>query len=125
MTNPTPIKSHRDLDVWQRSMALAVAIYPLTAEFPKSELYGLTSQMRRASVSVPSNIAEGHNRRGRDFPRFLAYSLGSLAELETQLEIARSIGYSSDVQHAPLADECDQLGKMLRVLQQKLLGVRM
>ena len=83
------IRSHKDLKVWQESISLVEDIYQLTSKFPKEELFGLTSQMRRASISVPSNIAEGAGRNGRsEFTRFLYIALGSLSELETQLEIA-------------------------------------
>jgi four helix bundle protein len=87
-------KSYRDLHVWQMSMDCAVAIYAFTARFPPSELYGMTSQLRRASVSVPSNIAEGHGRRTLRQPyKFLEDALGSVFEIETQLELARRLGY--------------------------------
>jgi four helix bundle protein len=115
-----PIQSYRDLDVWKRSMDLAVKVYQVTSEFPKSELYGLTGQMRRAAVSVPSNIAEGHNRRGREFPHFISIALGSLAELETQALIAQRIGLLPEASYAQLYSECDAIGKMLRVLEQRL-----
>jgi four helix bundle protein len=83
------IKTHKDLDVWKEAMKLAKEVYSLTASFPKEEIYGLSSQIRRASVSIPSNIAEGAARgTSKDFSRFLYISLGSLAELETQLLLA-------------------------------------
>ena len=116
------IQSYRDLKVWQRSMDLAVKVYEFTAEFPKSEMYGLTGQMRRAAVSVPSNIAEGHNRLGNEFPHFLSIALGSLAELETQALIAQKIGLLSEAAFAQLSSECNAIGKMLRTLQQRLLA---
>jgi four helix bundle protein len=88
------IKSFRDLKVWQRSMEMAKAVYRLTQAFPKEEIYGLRSQMRRAAVSIPSNIAEGHGRLGtREYRQFLGIARGSNFELQTQLEIARSLGY--------------------------------
>lgn len=77
------IRRYQDLEVWQRAMQLTVMIYKETDNFPKAEVYGLTNQIRRAAVSVPSNIAEGHGRSNRDFGRFLAIARGSLAELET------------------------------------------
>ncbi len=117
-----PIQSYRDLDVWKRSMDLAVRVYQLTSEFPKSELYGLTGQMRRAAVSVPSNIAEGHSRRGREFPHFISIALGSLAELETQALIAQRIGHLPEASYAQLHADCTALGKMLHVLQKRLLA---
>lgn len=88
------VKSHKDLKVWKESMELVVLIYAATKEFPKDELYGLTSQIRRASISIPSNIAEGAGRNGsKEFIRFLYIALGSLSELETQLEIALKLNY--------------------------------
>ena len=80
--------SYRDLKVWQKSMDLVVRIYEVTGNFPQSETYGLTSQIRRAAVSVPSNIAEGKGRSDKDFSRFLLQARGSVWEAETQVEIA-------------------------------------
>ncbi|MDY6864486.1 MAG: four helix bundle protein [Halobacteriota archaeon] len=88
------IKTHKDLDVWKEAMALAKEIYIVTAEFPKEETYGLVSQIRRASVSIPSNIAEGAARNSnKEFIQFLYVSLGSLAELETQLQLSKELGF--------------------------------
>jgi len=88
------VKTHKDLDVWKKAMELAKTIYAITRAFPRSEMLGLTSQMRRAAVSVPSNIAEGSCRgTDPDFIRFLYISLGSLAELETQVMLASSLEY--------------------------------
>ena|ERR1039457_2054249 len=89
-------QSFRELQVWQKAMQLAIAIYQLTRSFPREELYGLTSQLRRAAVSVPSNIAEGHGRlSNREFTHFLSIARGSVCELQTQLEIARSLGFGT------------------------------
>jgi four helix bundle protein len=88
------IKDYKDLVVWQKAMELVTAIYQATQTFPKEELYGLTSQLRRAAVSVPSNIAEGQGRLTRgEFRQFLGQAKGSLSELETQLLIAQNLGY--------------------------------
>jgi len=88
------IKTHKDLDVWKEAMTLAKEIYRLTANFPKEETYGLVSQIRRAAVSIPSNIAEGAARNSsKEFIQFLYVSLGSLAELETQLLLSRELGF--------------------------------
>ena len=88
--------SFRELTVWQRSMQLTVAVYKLTQEFPREELYGLTSQIRRSAVSLPSNIAEGHGRLNTaEFRQFLGIARGSNCELQTQLEIARALGYGN------------------------------
>ncbi len=93
------VESYKNLIVWQRAIALVVAVYKLTNHFPKEETYGLTSQIKRSAISIPSNIAEG-SRRGskKDFRHFLLMAFGSGAELETQLEIAKrlSLGRDSD-----------------------------
>jgi four helix bundle protein len=86
---------YRDLKVWELGVDLALEVYRLTANFPKSEQYGLTSQLRRAAVSIPSNIAEGHARKTQpEFHRYLHIAKGSLAELETQLIIAKELGFA-------------------------------
>lgn len=88
------ITNHKDLEVWKKSIELSKNIYMITKDFPKEEIYGLTSQIRRSVVSIPSNIAEGAGRNSdKEFIRFLYISLGSLAELETQLIISKEIGY--------------------------------
>lgn len=103
-------KPHKRLIAWQKSMELVVLIYELTEKFPRSELYGLVSQMRRAAVSAPSNIAEGAaDRSGKLFKNFLGIAIGSLNELDTQLEIANRIGFldENDCGKAQRAvDEC-------------------
>jgi four helix bundle protein len=91
------MKTHKDLDVWIKGMELARMTYEVTRQFPTSEIYGLTSQMRRAAVSVPSNIAEGAARgSSKEFTRFLRISLGSLAELETQVILAVDLAFFKD-----------------------------
>ena len=90
-------RKHHDLHVWQESMALTKDIYSATADFPREEIYALTSQMRRAAVSVPSNIAEGAARNStREFLQFLSIARGSLSELETQVILAEDLGYLND-----------------------------
>src|SRR6187401_1440650 len=90
------VRNYRELKVWQHSIELSASIYQLTSGFPKEELYGLTSQMRRAAVSIPSNIAEGHSREStKEYLHHLSFALGSLAELETQLVIAERLKYVS------------------------------
>jgi four helix bundle protein len=90
------IKTHLDLDVWKQSIILVTEIYEITKGFPKDELFGLTSQIRRSAISVPSNISEGSARnQSKEFIRFLQISQGSLSELETQLIISRELGYCS------------------------------
>ena len=87
------MKSHKNLVVWQKSMKLVTRLYEVTRTFPKEELFGITSQMRRAAVSIPSNIAEGYGRvYGKETLRFLSNALGSASELETQLEICFRLG---------------------------------
>ncbi len=90
------MKTHKDLKVWQLSMEMVTNIYTLTKEFPQEEIYGITSQIRKAAVSVPSNIAEGATIKSKtDNIRFLNYAIGSLAELDTQIIISYNIGYIS------------------------------
>jgi four helix bundle protein len=106
--------SYRDLKVWQRSIDLATGIYQLTENFPVSEMYGLTSQMRRAAVSVASNIAEGWGRRSRkDYARFVLVARGSNDELQTQLVIAERLGFCNTQQFGEASALSDEIGKML------------
>lgn len=115
------MRSYRELKVWQLGMKLTKSVYLLTRRFPKEELYGLTSQARRAAVSIPSNIAEGHARDStKDFLRHLSIVQGSLAELETQLILAESLEYCTETELAPLMDICDEERMMLSGLQRKL-----
>ncbi len=88
------MRGYRDLKIWQLGLEISTAVYRFTADFPKHEIYGLSSQMRCAAVSIPSNIAEGHSRGStKDLLRFISIARGSLAELETQLLIAQNLGY--------------------------------
>jgi four helix bundle protein len=114
----------RDLEVWQRSMELAQAVYTASKDFPKSEIFGLAAQMRRAAVSVPSNIAEGHGRlTPKSFAVFLGQARGSLCELETQIELAGKLGYlpAEDVFH--LLGEATAVAQMLNGFLRKLREV--
>jgi len=105
------VRSFRDLEVWRLGLDLAQDVYRCTAFFPKSEAFGLTAQMRGAAVSIPSNIAEGQARNStKEFLRFLSIALGSLAELETQLELANRLGFSSH-QIPELMAQVNLLGK--------------
>ncbi len=91
-----PIRSYRDLDAWKLSMELAEGCYRFTESFPKSEMFGLAAHIRKSAVSIPSNIAEGHNRRSRAaYASFIGIAMGSQAELETQIELARRLGIGS------------------------------
>lgn len=115
------IKSFRDLRVWQLGVELSVAVYRLTETFPRDEIYGLTSQMRRAAASVPSNISEGHAREHtKEFLHYLSVAQGSLAELDTQLEIARRLGYCQDGDYTKLEAEIASLGRQLYALRDAL-----
>jgi four helix bundle protein len=115
------VSNYRELKVWQCGIELSEAIYHLTAGFPKDELYGLTSQMRRAAVSIPSNIAEGHSREStKEYLHHLSFALGSLAELETQIVIAERLKYLSPSAVALNVEQCNHLGRMLRNLQRSL-----
>jgi four helix bundle protein len=110
------VKSFRDLDVWHLGVELAETVYRITARFPKAELFCLTSEMRRAAVSIPSNIAEGRARDStREFLHFLAISRGSLAELETQLELAIRLDYT-DSELGAARCQSEVLGKKLNRL---------
>ena len=114
-------KRFRDLLVWQRSMRLAEEIYVIARGFPKEELFWLSNQMRRAAVSVPSNIAEGFGRDSdRGFAVFLAQARGSLYELETQLELARNLGLIDAQRAAPLLADAAEVGRMLHGLRSAL-----
>lgn len=116
------VQSFRDLLVWQRSIQLSVSIYRLSQDFPREELYGLTSQMRRSAVSVPSNIAEGHGRLSTgEYRQFLGIARGSNFELQTQIEIARALGLGK----SELLDDAEglshEVGKMIHGI---LEGIR-
>ena len=94
------MKDHKDLDVWNKAMDLVENIYTCTKDFPKEEVYGLSSQIKRAAVSVPSNIAEGAGRKGnKEFIQFLYISMGSLSEVETQILLAKRLGFIENVQN--------------------------
>lgn len=113
------MKSHNDLKVYQESMNLVVEIYKITGNFPESEKFGLTSQIRRAVISIPSNISEGAARGSKkDFKRFLFISLGSATELETQIEISKRLNYISDIND--VNDKIFYIKRMLIKLIQSL-----
>jgi four helix bundle protein len=105
-------QSYKDLLVWQKAIALVIEVYAVTRAFPKEEMFGLTSQMRRAAVSVPSNIAEGQGRlTPGEFRQFLGHAKGSLAELDTQLIIAKQLGYLK--QEELLFEKLAEVSRML------------
>jgi len=114
-------RSHRKLDVWRKSMDFVVNVYRITSNFPKSEKYGLTSQMRRASVSIPSNLAEGAARKGnKEFMHFLNIAQGSISELDTQLELAYRLGYINKEEYSSLINRATEISKMLYGLSRSL-----
>jgi four helix bundle protein len=105
------------LKVWQEAMSVAERAYNLTARFPKDEVYGMTSQIRRAAVSIAANIAEGHGRENSgSFIQFMRVSQGSLKELETHLLLAARVNLVSVAEVEPILQQCDELGRMLRSL---------
>lgn len=109
--------AYRDLVAWQKAMALVTEVYRVTEHFPSREIYGLTQQLRRAAVSVASNIAEGKGRdTTRDYVQFLYRARGSLLEVETQLEIARNLGFLSDAAFAAIYDQAAEAGRVLNGL---------
>ncbi|HEY3370555.1 MAG TPA: four helix bundle protein [Prolixibacteraceae bacterium] len=108
------MKTYTELFVWQKSMELVTNIYKDTKSFPKEEIYGLTSQIRRCSVSIPSNIAEGFGRKSEpEFIRFLKISMGSLFELQTQLRISKNIEYLNESRFNVLYEETREVERML------------
>ena len=111
------LNSYKELIVWQKAMDLVREVYILTGNFPKSEVFGLTSQMRRASVSIPSNLAEGFNRKHkREFSQFIAIAFGSGAELETQLLLAKSMNFASGEAFSRCESLLNEIMKMLNKL---------
>lgn len=121
-TRQRNIKSYRDLEVWKKAMDLSVNIYSQTKNFPASEMYGLTSQLRRAAISVPSNIAEGSSRNStKEFIQFLYMSNGSLSEIETQLEIAIRLNYLEENTLQPQINHIrSMLSGLIKSLKSKL-----
>lgn len=120
MTGET-ITSYHDLEVWKRSRKLVKIIYQATESFPKSEMFGLTSQMRRAAVSIPSNIAEGFSRHGtKDYISFISICIGSAAELETQVLLGCDLEYLQLHQMDDVLKEITQLHKMLHNMRRSL-----
>lgn len=111
------VRSYRDLIAWQKAMVLVAAIYGCTLHFPKTEVYGLTAQIRRAAVSVPSNVAEGQGRVSTgEFKQFLGHARGSLLEIETQILIAQSLGYLQTEDSERLLRLSAEVGRILHGL---------
>jgi four helix bundle protein len=120
------ITSYRDLVVWARSMDIVVVCYKLSKPIPQSEIYGLTSQIRRAAVSIPANIAEGHGRKNLgEYIQHLSIANGSLKELETHLLIAGRLNYVKDDEIVPALEGCAEIGRMLASLIHKLRQERL
>ena len=108
------MSTFRDLLIWQKAMQLVTNSYSLTSIFPKEELFGLTSQLRRCSISIPSNISEGFGRgTNKDYHRFLTISLGSLFEFQTQIEIALNLKYISDTDFNKIYEDSRELERMM------------
>ena len=115
------IKSYKDLEVWQKAIELVVECYQIARSFPKNEVYGLGSQMQRAAVSIPANIAEGRARQHtKEFLQSLSIAYGSLAELETHIEIAKRLGYIAADTAVELIDKTSTIGRMLNGLRKSL-----
>jgi four helix bundle protein len=114
------VKQYSDLIAWQKAMDLVEGVYQITDGFPKSEVYGLTSQLRRASVSIPSNIAEGQSRRRREFVHCLEVAHGSLSETETQMEIARRLGYVDQSRLAGFIEKAAEVGRLIHGLSRSI-----
>ena len=121
MSKSKKIVSYQDLDVWKRGVELVKKVYKATSGFPKSEIYGLTSQIRRAAVSFPANIAEGWGRESsKNYVQFLRNSRGSLFELDTLIIIAAELQYLSPEISSGIRKEIEELGKMLNSIIQKI-----
>ena len=119
------IKDFRDLDVWKVGKEIAVEVYEISKNFPKEELYGLVTQMRRASVSIPSNVAEGFNRQhNKEYRQFLYIALGSCAELETQLEVSCDLGFLTSVVRDQFLKKLNYESRMLQNLIKKISVAR-
>jgi four helix bundle protein len=111
-------RGHRGLVAWEKAMELLTETYRITRNFPKDELYGLGSQLRRAAVSVPSNLAEGYGRNSRnEFHQFIGVARGSLAEVETQIEIAKNLHYVNEKSFSELLSRKDEVGRALTGLR--------
>jgi four helix bundle protein len=115
------ISSYKELIVWQKSIDLVVAVYDLTKNFPREEIYGITSQMKRSAISIPSNIAEG-SKRGtkKDYRHFLLNAFGSGAELETQIIISQKLGFCTDSNQTVVNKLLDEIMRMLNKMIQEL-----
>ena len=115
------MQSYKELTVWQKSMSLVTSVYSVTGDFPRDEMYGLTSQVRRSAVSVPSNIAEGQGRATKgEFVQFLCHARGSLFELETQILLAKRLGYLQPRESSDLLEALTEVARILNGLLSSL-----
>ena len=121
MEEKETIQSYRDLIVWKKAINLSLDVYKLTEKFPREEIYGLTSQMRRSAISIASNIAEGRNRGTRkDFAQFLRIAFGSCAELETQIEIVKRLPFGLEANYTKINSDIIEISKILNVMIKKI-----
>lgn len=117
------IRNFKDLKIWQKGIEIVKDVYAMTKEFPREEMYGITSQMRRSAVSIPANVAEGFKRfHGKEYSQFLHIALGSVAELETHLIISKELGFIKDEQLAEISEKLDHISKMVSSLLNKISG---
>jgi four helix bundle protein len=114
------MRTYKDLEVWQKSVAFTTKVYLITRTFPKTEQFGITSQIQRSAVSIPSNLAEGSKKSRKEFLHFIKISQGSAAELETQLIISYNLSYLSKSEYEELSAELDGILRMLTKLHQSL-----
>jgi len=115
------MKNFKELHIWQKAMLLVTETYKLTKQFPKEEIFGLTSQVRRSAISVPSNIAEGFGRKSnKEFERFINIAIGSLFEYQTQIEIGKNINYLNEQQFNTLYEKSRELEAMMISFAQKM-----
>ncbi len=115
------VRSYRELEIWRKAMIIVKKVYGVVESFPREEIYGLTSQMKRSVVSIPSNISEGFRRQhNKEFKQFLFVALGSSAEIETQLTIAKELGYITPSQEQEFLVELDRICRMISSLIKKL-----
>jgi four helix bundle protein len=117
---PAPVQSYRDLIAWQKSIMLAREIYRATEVFPRVETYGLVAQLRRAAITIPSKIAEGHERLSGEYRQYLGHALGSLMEMETQILLAEDLGYLDGEKSSKLLQHTAEVGKILHGLLRSL-----
>ena len=115
--------TYKDLKVWQKADNLAIEIYKITKTFPKEEIYGLTSQLRRAGLSIPTNIVEGYTRKGdKELSRFVSIAIGSMAETEYLLDVSKRLGYMKETEFEKIEALRDEVGKLLWTFYKRVAG---